>query len=46
MEELVLECQQEEKDELETFRYELEHLRKAKEFEKDEKIEELKAELQ
>lgn len=32
IEELIQECEREEKEELEAFRYELEHLKKAKEY--------------
>ena len=42
IEELIRECEREEREELEAFGYELEHLRRAKQFEKEEKLEELR----
>lgn len=46
MEELIRECEREEEEELQAFRYELEHFKKAKQFENEEKIQEFRIKLQ
>lgn len=46
MEELIKECEREEEEELQAFRYELQHLKKARKFENEEKLQEFRCQLE